>query len=956
MTKGKRQCLEVLGKVRFKWDENYIGPGPPSQILISKLSPLATEADVTLNFRAFGEIQSVSMKTDPATGGSLGLCSIIYCDSKKIRVLGHQAAKEAVTKGNGMNIRSQKVRVTLDRDGLKCQKILDDILEAKEAKAREARRKQADAEAAKAKAVRREDDRRDSKRFERRDGRHSVSPRRHRSRSRGHDRRHSKSRQEFIAWDEIGERPTVFISSDHIPTKGATLEKHLHGRLRNFGIDQIYTDKVGSYVVFNRLEDMSRCYKMCNGDPLFNYKMVMMPYPKGNMEKVSSAALASSACVAKKTAEAAEEAPLDPVKETSARLMKDLREAMMSHVRKRVAEARIFELLDPERLAKRRKIAEEAAESKDALMADVPVPVPAAPEIKVTNYAALPRFKKRVRRPVTPVSEGSPMLGARRGRKASPEEARPLMHRLNHDTDDSDDESSVADRHASRDSISRAMSTDINEEEFVADGRRRKRKRSIGARTPSRLHKDAMVSSDEEEDAEVEAAERRRKFDADEEMADFLALDSEEDAPRSHKKRPKKLRKPIRSEEVIATPSASEDEREPEKVLDESIPPTKQVEDVDITMDIDTPSILDALRGEQSQSPPATDAMLTPMDEDETAPSLEEASPATPEPKPVPNTIKQAIPSWAISTTIKFEPTVADDPTIIYDLDGLQSLVLDDEDLQFLQTALKDVEPTDLGNPPAWACMLKNFKIANSCPGVIRPSDLPVVQGFYRPNSSGSARTEGYRKIPEAEKSMYLPHRLAVAAKRANMAKNGTLDHNNSSHNTASDTTPTNVSKPVSSSRSNRVNNRRLVAELNNQKQILSGESDVMRFNQLKKRKKPVKFARSAIHNWGLYAMENISANDMIIEYVGEIVRQRVADHREETYLRSGIGSSYLFRIDENTVIDATKRGGIARFINHSCTPNCTAKIIKVEGSKRIVIYALRDIAESKYTRERGWG
>ena len=126
-----------------------------------------------------------------------------------------------------------------------------------------------------------------------------------------------------------------------------------------------------------------------------------------------------------------------------------------------------------------------------------------------------------------------------------------------------------------------------------------------------------------------------------------------------------------------------------------------------------------------------------------------------------------------------------------------------------------------------------------------------------------------------------------------------------------------------------------------------SGDGDVLRFNQLKKRKKPVRFARSAIHNWGLYAEENISANDMIIEYVGEKVRQQVADMRERQYLKSGIGSSYLFRIDENTVIDATKRGGIARFINHSCVPNCTAKIITVEKTKRIVIYALRDIAQS---------
>jgi histone-lysine N-methyltransferase SETD1 len=40
--------------------------------------------------------------------------------------------------------------------------------------------------------------------------------------------------------------------------------------------------------------------------------------------------------------------------------------------------------------------------------------------------------------------------------------------------------------------------------------------------------------------------------------------------------------------------------------------------------------------------------------------------------------------------------------------------------------------------------------------------------------------------------------------------------------------------------------------------------------------------------------------------------------------------------------------GGIARFINHSCTPNCTAKIIRVDNTKRIVIYALRDIGQGK--------
>jgi len=49
------------------------------------------------------------------------------------------------------------------------------------------------------------------------------------------------------------------------------------------------------------------------------------------------------------------------------------------------------------------------------------------------------------------------------------------------------------------------------------------------------------------------------------------------------------------------------------------------------------------------------------------------------------------------------------------------------------------------------------------------------------------------------------------------------------------------------------------------------------------------------------------------------VIRDRVADVREKRYERRGIGSSYMFRIDEDSVIDATKKGNLARFINHSC-------------------------------------
>lgn len=96
-------------------------------------------------------------------------------------------------------------------------------------------------------------------------------------------------------------------------------------------------------------------------------------------------------------------------------------------------------------------------------------------------------------------------------------------------------------------------------------------------------------------------------------------------------------------------------------------------------------------------------------------------------------------------------------------------------------------------------------------------------------------------------------------------------------------------------------------------------DSDLLKFNQLKFRKKHLKFAKSAIHDWGLFAMEPIAADEMVIEYVGQMVRPSVADQRETKYEATGIGSSYLFRIDLETIIDATKCGNLARFINHSC-------------------------------------
>ncbi|XP_042397744.1 histone-lysine N-methyltransferase ATXR7-like isoform X1 [Zingiber officinale] len=139
------------------------------------------------------------------------------------------------------------------------------------------------------------------------------------------------------------------------------------------------------------------------------------------------------------------------------------------------------------------------------------------------------------------------------------------------------------------------------------------------------------------------------------------------------------------------------------------------------------------------------------------------------------------------------------------------------------------------------------------------------------------------------------------------------------------------------SARTNRVKLRNLLAAADG--------AELLKATQIKARKKRLCFQRSNIHDWGLVALEPIDAEDFVIEYVGELIRRRTSDIRERLYERMGIGSSYLFRLDDDYVVDATKRGGLARFINHSCEPNCYTKVITVEGQKKIFIYAKRHIS-----------
>lgn len=77
-------------------------------------------------------------------------------------------------------------------------------------------------------------------------------------------------------------------------------------------------------------------------------------------------------------------------------------------------------------------------------------------------------------------------------------------------------------------------------------------------------------------------------------------------------------------------------------------------------------------------------------------------------------------------------------------------------------------------------------------------------------------------------------------------------------------------------------------------------------------------FVRSNIHKIGLFAAERIKQNAVLLEYVGEVIRNCLLDKREKEYNRKGLGV-YFFKLDKNFTIDATLKGSVARFINHSC-------------------------------------
>ena len=108
---------------------------------------------------------------------------------------------------------------------------------------------------------------------------------------------------------------------------------------------------------------------------------------------------------------------------------------------------------------------------------------------------------------------------------------------------------------------------------------------------------------------------------------------------------------------------------------------------------------------------------------------------------------------------------------------------------------------------------------------------------------------------------------------------------------------------------------------------------------KLEKKRRRIVVRNSSIHGRGVFALRRIPKGTRIIEYKGKLITDKEADRR---YSRMHEHSPHtmLFSLEGGWVIDATRRGNSARWINHSCAPNCD---IEEEG-RRIFIESRRDI------------
>jgi len=105
----------------------------------------------------------------------------------------------------------------------------------------------------------------------------------------------------------------------------------------------------------------------------------------------------------------------------------------------------------------------------------------------------------------------------------------------------------------------------------------------------------------------------------------------------------------------------------------------------------------------------------------------------------------------------------------------------------------------------------------------------------------------------------------------------------------------------------------------------------------------PFDVKKSKIAGKGAFATRDIKKGERLIEYLGERVTHAVADARYDDHATDA-HHTFLFNVNRSVIIDAYIDGNDARFINHSCDPNCESEIER----SRVFIDAIRDIRKGE--------
>ena len=1003
---GKQKSkLRIAPYTLRSWQQDgptQTAPALPTTVVVTGFDPMAPLAQIMALFSMFGEIADIDNKTDPRTGRFLGICNVSYQDCSSFQgggpISAVLAAKQAYLEGKkGQRIGLKTVRIDVDRDGTVTEKLVQKAIAVQRRESgfndspvpTPVAKPQVSTPIAASSGPPPTAPKGPAAKSSIRPppphaiiGREPypvvVRPERPGARPSGPS---LVEKNPII--EEVRNQPHVFLAHGYVPVLSTTIP-HLKKRMRMFDWRDIRCDESGYFITFensrNGQLEARKLFQGCHMHPLFTYTMNLEMRLGGDVKPdapgiptTTPQAPHASPAPFKPLAERVPRQPirqrreqdmdieeekrqrardLDPSRAVVQMVIQEVRDKLLEDVKSRIAAPVLYEFLDPSRhIDKRRRLGidePDGGKRQGYNMADEDSSI-GTPDSRLgysfsgrrplakknLNILSLPKIGKRAG-----TERGGAGFRDERRKAPARKAIRPLFHQLAQFSDDSDSE----------DERRTSLTRDTEDLESRPPSRMSMTSVSDGENGMLRkVHKKRFHAREESEMGDhVKDEPDLPKTTADDLIIAKLEHNIHEMSPTSRKR--KRLVKELEArkrqredDELFGLRAADEDSMDIKMADIET--PTEQTPD----LDSDAPkSILkkpkpkprktkkqiaeerEALRRAQmeAEAEAIVDNVLEFAEEEEAQAEAAERRPEV---------------EWGVSASTGPQPTVDDDESIIPDLCGWQASLCDDEDLVLLSQALREKTQLNVGNLTAWSWKQEAIRSLKRGvqPGVVRRQH--AIEGYYVPNATGSARTQPFKKIREDEKSKYLPHRIKVQRAREQRQAEAKEEHPQ----------PVKVvaELPKSSSRGKRADDRRTVKDLDRQRemlQTLGDDADVLRFNQLQKRKKPVKFARSAIHNWGLYSLERITASEMIIEYVGEKIRQEVADLREIAYTASGIGSSYLFRIDEGTVVDATKKGGIARFINHSCSPNCTAKIIRVGGSKRIVIYALRDIEKGK--------